>query len=104
VVLASPAYAPAVAAVSGRRVLRAPTLMTPSDDDRRRRLERAVLTGEAPSPALLARYGLRYVLAAPGDFQDVGVDAPHELAARPHLRLRHVSREGFRVYEIVGVD
>jgi hypothetical protein len=44
---------------------------------------------------------LRYVLAAPGDFQDLGVRAPHELAAQPHLALRHVSPEGFRVYEIV---
>jgi len=102
VVLAAPNYAPAVAILGGRRVLRAPTLLTPADDDRRVRLERAVLTGGTPpSPALLERYGLRYVLAAPGDFQELGVGAPHELAERPHLKLRHVSPEGFRVYEIV---
>jgi len=105
VVLASPDYAPLVAALAGRRVLRAPTLLTPPDDERRRRLERAVLTGTEPPPrALLERYGLRFVVAAPGDFQDFGIQAPHELAARPHLRLRHVSVQGFRVYEVVGGD
>jgi hypothetical protein len=104
VFVASPEYAPAVAVLAGRRVLRAPTLLVASDDERRRRVERAVLTGTPPpAPALLERYGLRYVLAAPGDFQDLGLAAPHELAQRPYLALRHVSRQGFRVYEIVGV-
>ena len=102
VVLASPDYAPAVAVFAGRRVLRAPTLLTPPDDERRLRLERQVLTGAAPPlAALLERYGLRYVLAAPGDFQDLGIAAPHVLAERPHLKLRHVSAAGFRIYEIV---
>jgi hypothetical protein len=103
VILASPEYAPSVAVLGGRRVLRAPTLLTPADDERRRRLERGVITGTAPPPrALLDRYGLRYVLAAPGDFRDQGLEAPHLLAERPYLQLRHVSAEGFRIYEIVG--
>ena len=102
VILASPTYAPMVAVAARRRVLRAPTLFKAKDDDRRRRLEHAVLVGTPPpSRDLLARYGLQFVLAAPGDFQDHGVGAPHELAEQPHLRLRHVSGEGFRIYEVV---
>ena len=54
------------------------------------------------APELLSRYGLRFVVAAPGDFQEHGVHAPHELAEQPYLRLRHVSGEGFRIYEIAG--
>jgi hypothetical protein len=99
VFLAHEDYAPAVAALGGRRVLRAPTLITAPDDERRLRLERAVLTGRAPE-ALLRRYGLRYVLIAPGQFAEYGLDSPDRLGERGPLRLVYSNEKGMRVYEI----
>jgi hypothetical protein len=102
VFLASADYAPSVAALAGRRVLRAPTLATPSDDERRLRLERALIAihGRAPE-ALLRRYGLTHVLVAPGDFREHGLAGPEDLAARGGFRLRYADENGLRVFEIV---
>lgn len=64
VFVASPEYAPAVAAVAGRRVLRAPTLAQPPDDIRRRAQKAAVEGRRDPA---LDRFGVAYILVGPGD-------------------------------------
>ncbi len=70
VFVASPEYAPAVAAVAGRRVLRAPTLAQPPDSVRRR-AQRAAFEGR-PDPAL-ARFGVAHVLVGPGESETLGL-------------------------------
>jgi hypothetical protein len=97
-VLAGVERAPAVAALAGRRVLRAPTLGEAGDDERRRRLERAVLEGRDVE-ALRQRYGLRYVVVAPGDFREYGLERPEDLATRG-LRLVREGAGGLRVYAL----
>jgi hypothetical protein len=98
-VLASPDLAPAVVVIAGRPVLRAPTLGTAADEERRVRLERAVFEGR-PVPALAARYRLRWVVAAPGEFREHGIAAPGDLAGRGGLVLAHRTPEGVHVYAI----
>jgi hypothetical protein len=100
VVLASEDYAPAVAALAGRRVLRAPTLSQPSDEWRRLRAQAAVLEGRDPRKHV-ARYGVTYVLIAPSEFAEHGLTTPGDLAALDHFGLRYQHPEGYRVYEIV---
>jgi hypothetical protein len=95
-VLAGPLRAPAVAALGGRRVLRGAALGVAVDDERRRRLERAVIEGRDVA-ALRQRYGLRYVVAAPGDFREHGLERPEDLAARG-LRLVREGAGGVRIY------
>jgi hypothetical protein len=101
VVLASEDYAPAVAVLAGRRVLRAPTLSQPPDDWRRLRAQAAVLEGRDPQK-YVARFGVTYVLVAPSEFVEYGVVTPEDLErGRAHLRLRYRHPEGYVVYEIV---
>lgn len=99
VFLASPEYAPTIAVLTGRRVLRAPTLATAPDDERRLRAERLVLSG-LEGPALFERYGLTHVFIAPGDFRSYGIRAPEDLEGRGRLVLRYADAEGRRVYEL----
>jgi hypothetical protein len=94
--LAGPERAAAVAALAGRRVLRAPSLGVAGDDERRLRLERAVIEGRDVE-ALRRRYGLRYVVAAPGDFREHGLERPEDLSARG-LSLLREGAGGLRVY------
>jgi len=100
VFVAGPVYAPHVAVLGGRRVLRAPTLTPhPHDEERRRRAERRVLSGR--DPGKLGRlYGLRYVLVAPGDFQEHGIEHPEDLMGRGGLRLLLSAPGGLQIYEI----
>jgi hypothetical protein len=100
VFLASADYAPYVAVLAGRRVLRAPSLLLTADDTKRQRAEGAILAGRQPPPAI-SDFGVGFVLIAPGDFKARGIRGPEDLAGRPRLRLRHVDPHGFRVYEIV---
>jgi hypothetical protein len=100
VVLASEDYAPTVAALGGRRVLRAPTLSQPADEWRRIRAQAAVLEGRDPQKHV-ARYGVSYVLIAPSEFAEHGHTMPEDLEALARLRLRYRHPEGYRVYEIV---
>ncbi len=102
-VLAAESYAGAVPILGGRRVLRAPGLLTAPDEERRLRLQRAVLAGHPP-PALLQRYGLRYLFIALGDFRDEGVAHPEDLDALGTLRLVYANAKGMRVYEIVAQE
>lgn len=102
-VLAAESYAGAVPILGGRRVLRAPGLLTASDEERRLRLQRAVLTGHPP-PALLQRYGLGYLFIALGDFRDEGVTQPEDLDALAALRLVYANAKGMRVYEIAAIE
>lgn len=98
VILAGAQQAPAVAALAGRRVLRAPTLgLTPDDADRRRAEER-VLLGHV-SNRLAARYGVSHVLVAPGDFGEYWL-AVEPLEARGPFRLVHRDRESVSLYEV----
>lgn len=98
-VLAAPETAPAVAALAGRRVLRAPLLGVASDDERRRRLERAVLTGRE-TPALADRYGLRWVLVGPGEFASHPVALPEDLEGRGGLARAHATARRIFVYAL----
>ena len=90
-------YAPAVAVLGGRRVLRAPTLFTAADEERRLRAERAVLMGRRVDN-LLRRYGVRYVLLAPGQFGDHRLAEPWGIESSG-LPLLYRSPSGLRVYE-----
>ena len=101
VIVAGEDYAPSVAVLGGRRVLRAPTLAVASDEERRLRAQRALLAGR-PVPDLVERYGLRYVLTAPGQFRDEGPPDAKGLAGRAGLRLVYASPRGVQVYEIEG--
>jgi hypothetical protein len=91
-------YAAAVAVLGGRRLLRAPTLLTAPDEERRVRTERAVLSG-TPVESLIRRYGVRYVLLAPGQFRDHHPAEPWGIESRG-FPLLHKSASGLRVYEI----
>jgi hypothetical protein len=100
VVLASPDYAPMVAVLAGRRVLRAPTLAQPLDEWRRLRAESAVLEGRDPRK-YVARYGVTFVLVAPTEFGEYGLTAETPLDAHGYFRLRYHHPEGYRVYQLV---
>ena len=101
VILAGEDYAPSVAVLAGRRVLRAPTLAVAADEERRLRAQRALLAGRAV-PDLVERYGLRYVVTAPGQFRDAGQPDAGDLGGRAGLRLVYASPRGVQVYEIEG--
>jgi hypothetical protein len=91
-------YAPAVAVLAGRRVLRAPTLLIAPDDERRVRAERAILSGRRVD-TLLRRYGVRYVLLAPGQFREHRQGEPWGIEAAG-FPLLYRAPSGLRVYEI----
>lgn len=93
-------YAPAVAVLGGRRVLRAPTLLTAADDERRVRAERAVLSGRRVD-SLLGRYGVRYVLIAPGQFRGHRLAEPWGIESAG-ATLLYSSPSGVRVYELAA--
>ena len=97
VFVASPEFAPALAVLAGRRVLRAPTLATAADEERRLRAERQVLSGE-PGAAVVARYGITHVFVAPGDFRVYGIRAPEDLDGRGGLHLVFSNPQGWRIY------
>jgi hypothetical protein len=99
VILADDDYAAAIPVLAGRRVLRAPGLLTAPDDERRLRLQRAVLQGRA-TEALRQRYGLRYVFIAPGQFRAEGIVDPQDLDRVDGLRLVYENGKGMRVYEV----
>ena len=100
-ILAHEDYAPAVAVLGGRRVLRGPGLVRAADEERRLRLERAVFAGHPPLP-LLARYGLRYVLLAPGEFREYGLEQPEDLERSGGVRLAYANPKGIRLYELAA--
>jgi hypothetical protein len=100
VVLASEDYAPTVAVLAGRRLLRAPTLSQPLDEWRRIRAQAAVMEGRDPGK-YVARYGVRFVLVAPSEFAEHGLLRPEDADALASLRLRYTHPEGYRVFEIV---
>jgi hypothetical protein len=101
VFMASPDYAPYVAVLGGRRVLRASTLAVADDDVRRERVEDKVLRGR-DSGRLGGRYGLTHVFIAPGDFLEYGVRSPEELETRGRFRLLYRDASDLRVYELLG--
>lgn len=100
-VLAHDDYAAAVSVLGGRRVLRAPGLVHPVDEERRLRLQRGVFAGDPP-PALRERYGLTYVFLGPGQFREEGIEEPEDLERRGGVRLAYANAKGMRLYEIVG--
>jgi hypothetical protein len=99
VFLASPDYAPSIAALGGRRVLRAPTLGPAADETRRERMEDKVLAGRDPG-RLADLYGLTHVFIAPGDFFAYGIRSPEDLERQGRFRLLYADPEDYRVYEI----
>lgn len=100
-VLAHDDYAAAVAILGGRRVVRAPSLVAPVDDERRLRLERALFAGSPPA-ALLQRYGVRYVFLAPGQFREYGIEQPEDLERTGVARTIYANEKGMRLYEIAA--
>jgi hypothetical protein len=103
VFLASPDYAPAVAVLGGRRVLRSPTLGRAADEERRERMEDKVLSGRDPG-RLADLYGLTHVFIAPGDFFAYGIRSPEDLERQGRFRLLYADAEDYRVYEITGAE
>ena len=99
VFLAGPDYAPAVAVLAGRRVLRAPTLVAAANEVRRERMEKKVLTGRDPGRRA-ELYGLTHVFIAPGDFLQYGIRSPADLDAGRRFRLLYADAADFRVYEL----
>jgi hypothetical protein len=99
VFLASPEYAPYVAVLGGRRVLRAPTLGPAADEVRRERMEDKVLSGRDPG-RLADLYGLTHVFIGPGDFLPYGIRSPADLARQGRFRLLYVDAADYHVYEI----
>jgi hypothetical protein len=91
-------YAEAVAVLGGRRVLRAPTLLTAADDQRRVRLQRAILSRRAVD-TFEQRYRIRYVLLAPGQFRDHRLEEPWAIDSAG-LPLLYHRPSGLRVYEL----
>jgi hypothetical protein len=85
--LASPDYAALVAVIGQRRVLRAPALWEPPDDQRRRRAERMLLAGREPE--LAHRYQIGCVFFANGDVGWLGTTTPDALDRVPGLRPGH---------------
>jgi hypothetical protein len=100
-VLAQDDYAAAVAVLGGRRVLRAPSLVVPVDDERRLRLERGLFAGQPPA-ALLQRYAVRYVFLAPGQFREYGIEQPEDLERTGLVRTIYANEKGMRLYEIAA--
>lgn len=98
VFLASPRHAPLVAALGGRRVLRAPTVAVPPDDGDRRQAEARILYGHTTN-RLARRYGVSHVLLAPGDFGEywLGVE---DLQTRGPFRLLYRGGDAVSVYEV----
>ncbi|HET8644922.1 MAG TPA: hypothetical protein VFO85_05505, partial [Vicinamibacteria bacterium] len=99
VVVAGHEYGPAVAVLACRRLLRAPALVPTADGDARWRAEERTLAGRPGAPAARP-FGVTHVLMAVGDFQEHGLEAPEQLAARPRFRLVWQHAEGIRLYEV----
>jgi hypothetical protein len=99
VVLAGREYAPAVAALAGRRVLRAPALAPAPDDGARWKAEERTLAGRPDAPAARP-YGVTHVLMAIGDFAEHGLTSPEELASLPGFELVWQHAEGIRLYAV----
>jgi hypothetical protein len=83
--LASPDYAALVAVAGGRRVLRAPDLWEPADDQRRRRVERMLV--EEREPELLRRYQVGCVFFASSDVGWLDTRTREDLDRLRSLRL-----------------
>ena len=95
--MASPEYAPMVAVLAQRRVLRAPSLGAPADDQRRRRVERMLLAGREPD--LLRRYRVQCVVFLDGDQGWLGLDSGDALARAPGLTLLYADAHA-KVYGV----
>jgi hypothetical protein len=102
VFLASPDYAPYVAVLGGRRVLRAPSIAVADDDLRRDRAEAKLLRGRPGKLGSL--YGLTHVFIGPGDFLSFDLASPEELEKRGRFRLLYRDASDLRVYEILGPE
>jgi hypothetical protein len=97
--LASPEYAPAVAVLAGRRVLRAPALAIPADDQRRRRTERMLVAGREPD--LLRRYRIGCLFVAAGEQTWLGLSSRDRVDTLPGLTLGY--RDGYAsVYRVTS--
>ncbi len=97
--LASPDYAALVAVVGGRRVLRAPELWDPADDQRRRRAERMLAAGREPE--LLRRYQVGCVFFASSDVGWLETASRDTLDHVPGLHLGYA--DGYtRVYVVTA--
>ncbi|MCU0241089.1 MAG: hypothetical protein MUF51_01545 [Vicinamibacteria bacterium] len=96
---ASPAYAPTVAILGGRQVLRAPTLAVARDDERRTRLTQTLIRNK-PWGRAAEHYRLMYLFLTPGDFGELGLQGPEQMAGRPGLREVYRDEEGYRVFAL----
>jgi hypothetical protein len=99
VVLAGREYAPAVAVLGGRRLLRAPAPFAAPDDGSRWRAQDRILAGRPDAPAARP-FGVTHVLMAVGDFAEHGLESPEQLALLPGFRLVWEHPGGIRLYEV----
>jgi hypothetical protein len=88
--VASPDYAPSVAVLGQRRVVRAPSLFTAADDQRRRRAERMFVAGR--EPALQQRYTIGCLVFASGDEGWLGLRARDDLERLAGLEAAYRDR------------
>lgn len=102
VVVASPAYAPAVVVYGRCRVLRAPGLAAVPDDLRRHRLEQSVFADSAQGRQNALRYGITHVLVGPGDAERWALRARGAAALPARLRPLASPAPGFDVYALDG--
>jgi hypothetical protein len=90
--VASPDYAPSVAVLGQRRVVRAPSLAITADDQRRRRAERMLVAGREPE--LRRRYAIGCLVFASGDEGWLGLRVRDDLdgltGLQPVYRDRYV--------------
>jgi hypothetical protein len=99
--LASPDYAAHVAVIGRRRVLRAPDLWQPADDQRRRRAERMLVAGRELD--LARRYEVGCVFFAVSDVGWLGTATADALDAAGTLALGHADAYT-RVYRVNGAS
>lgn len=101
VVAASSEYAPAVAVLGRRQVLRLPLVLPTADEARRERLERALFVAGPQGQANARRYGLTHVLVGPGDAKRWGfAGQPAEPPVPGRFVLLHEHAGGFRLYAL----
>ncbi len=101
VFVTSPEWAGALPILGGRRVLRAPGLVTTADDARRARLTYLALAGSGAQGWRQARrYRVTHAFVGPQDLRVWNLQSWDQVEANGRFRLRFEAH-GFRVYELV---
>ena len=104
VVVASADYAPMVAVLAQRQVLRAPQLLRTADDTRRERVESSLFTPGRVGARNASRYGVSHLLLGPGDDRRWGFGGELDPPLPGRFRLLFADPKGFRVYALERWD